>query len=51
VTFLPVLVAPAAVISAEWHLGGLLLQSEDILAATVAAAWTTLGLALARATR
>lgn len=49
--FLPVPLAPEAVLSAEWTVAGFLLQSEDVLAASVAVAWVGLGLGLARARR
>jgi hypothetical protein len=48
--FLPVPLAPEAVISAEWTVGGFLLQSEDVIAACVAVGWLALGLGLARVT-
>jgi hypothetical protein len=51
VAFLPLPLAPEAVISAEWTVRGFLLQSEDLIAAAVALAWSVLGLGLARASR
>ena len=49
--FLPLPFAPSAVMSAEWTVAGVLLQSEDVIAAAVAAGWLALGLGLARVTR
>jgi hypothetical protein len=49
--FLPVPLARDAVISAEWHVSGVLLQSTDVLATLVAAGWLALGLGVARVTR
>ena len=50
VVFLPLPLAPEAVTSAEWHVP-FLLQAEDLMAASLAAAWLVLGLGLTRRVR